>query len=1126
MADCNDLNQRRKELEQKLEDLETVRTNLKADEVRLNRTKTVTRKRVLKTMLDDEIEIDQYDWWKVLEEDALARGDEQIQAMVQQGFDQKQTTSGIEGQMINFNQIKPSEENMAEMLKIMELRRVDTKKGIELMAPFTNAAATRGLINLAKTSGGDPRAIGQLLTTRLKGIDKLPLNTYTAAYMRYQSGMQYANAVEELADALELTRTVPPETIAEFSNIAKWAYFFENIDATVRRKVGQSLQSLQKGYDDVFSGEKGWFDFSRDLSELTIDDITGESLLGQTLEHVRKGDHMELRKIATTKRLSGITGAPINESQFKTQLRLLNIYRKDNMFTSVSTWAFRNPISGIAVSFDYAVRDLVEGSMRVGIRDGLKAFGYANRSAISAWSTAVNNASQGFMLGRQKMGGRSLKEVSQSTLEQSRLIVDTTINDTWDKLVRQKWDYWLSPHALYSPLTVLNLMNASVRKVLGQATELAFDSDWGYFPAYRALTGIDEGIRTLAFAHKTHHEAYIRAVEELRGGLQPSKNFGDKLRGADQGGAFPNVRPSNLDDLAQQQADAAADKALFSGYMSDKDLVKFRQKAVGMPAGEGLSNDQLRQQMFNDLNGVPNTTDELGAIGFKRGEDVTFTGKFTSKVNQAIDIARTEPWVAWFVPVHKTAAKGVAWIVDRDILVASVREIVTEWENLRGNVSRTELAQARANVLTSAALFTGTNMLWQMKLFSDGGPTDRDEYKDWIRSNVPYAFKMANSPIFGAAKFSARSIDLFDLMGLQADLMRAWQEGWLKEGDIAQVSQKMIASYARVLSNKASLKGAVDIFKMIQNAGTRDMNIARTLSAQLNGILPISGGIGNTSRAFQDPAEIIQRRRSMTAAEKSALEDDPNYKHIAPLLDFLGHTFKNYPILGHAFPLVKRKDWLGTEIKRPFGLPYDWTIPFMPVEKPDDPLYDWLYRHGFGSKPHPDGKLKPTSGYGENKGMAAITMTDDEENFYREKMRTMPAALPANFFLGDTQSFTIVGELDRFLFDKNGKGLTLKESLRKLSLDLQYNELLSQPDSPSKELNPTWNKSDRIGTDNLASELQRVYNGIINYYDRMAAQQLLIDSPTFLDRWKAIQGQNYQRTKDTLENMNLGVGYQ
>ena len=93
MADCNDLNQRRKELEQKHEDLETVRTNLKADEVRLNRTKTVTRKRVLKTMLDDEIEIDQYDWWKVLEEDALARGDEQILAMVQQGFDQKQTTS-------------------------------------------------------------------------------------------------------------------------------------------------------------------------------------------------------------------------------------------------------------------------------------------------------------------------------------------------------------------------------------------------------------------------------------------------------------------------------------------------------------------------------------------------------------------------------------------------------------------------------------------------------------------------------------------------------------------------------------------------------------------------------------------------------------------------------------------------------------------------------------------------------------------------------------------------------------------------------------------------------------------------------------------------------------------------
>ena len=60
------------------------------------------------------------------------------------------------------------------------------------------------------------------------------------------------------------------------------------------------------------------------------------------------------------------------------------------------------------------------------------------------------------------------------------------------------------------------------------------------------------------------------------------------------------------------------------------------------------------------MHGVPNMADELGAMGVKRGDDVTFTGDWSSNVERGLALARSNPLASFFLPVLKSPVKGWA----------------------------------------------------------------------------------------------------------------------------------------------------------------------------------------------------------------------------------------------------------------------------------------------------------------------------------------------------------------------------------------------------------------------------------------------------------------------------------
>jgi hypothetical protein len=289
-------------------------------------------------------------------------------------------------------------------------------------------------------------------------------------------------------------------------------------------------------------------------------------------------------------------------------------------------------------------------------------------------------------------------------------------------------------------------------------------------------------------------------------------------------------------------------------------------------------------------------------------------------------------------------------------------------------------------------------------------------------------------------------------------------------------------------------------------------DFADIMATQTGGVFPLSGILGAFARAGRDPLQADGKRRFMTAEEKRALGQNETYvTFVAPVVEFLQKvgekTVRGIPVANSILKGPRSMDWLGSKITRPLGVPLEAFIPFAPVIKPNDPLYDWLDRHGFTTKPRPEAEVSlGTGGYEGLEGNVTLRMTNDEEDFYREKMRTLKGLLPAAEVLpGGEPAISI----DRFVM-----GNDMRTALRKLSQDPAYNALLEDPYGPSKTKNP---HSFKIRSED---DLYRPIDNVIKYYDQMALQSLVLENTGFADRWRAMVRHQSQAMRDRMNALD------
>lgn len=1096
MTSCNDLNQEIKDLEARLEAIASTRRGLQAAN-ELADGQPAAKPKVLRTYTGDEVTVDPAQWVTQVEMDAMRMGDETVKQMVQAGFDGRLGPRGATGRMINYAQIDPSEANVAQLLEVMGLKRSESAKGLELRRPFTQQAAANALLQLAQKTGADPRKAAELLKRRIAGIDNLPSAVYSIAKARWDSAVQYADALEELADGIDNKTLTEAEKIRA-GNAARWAHFYEQMDAQVRRRVGQALATLRFNADSEIS----FIDLEKDITKLSVDDVNGNSQVADMLKLTAEGNASELRRRAAAKRLQNMLGGEVNRKGFMAELEILNTLRRANLLSSVSTWVVRNPVSGALIQGMYMAEDTVAGVVRginknglkAGMEDGLGAAAQAARAWQSSWGMAWGNARLSLIEGKGTMSTDNLKYITQGTYESPKDFVNTTLTSKWDEFT----------NSFYNPLDVgtnalrlMNLMSAGAWSVFGRAGEALFDgSDVGYLAPFRLLNAGDEVNRTMGFVWKANHEAFMRAAEEGRK--------------AGKDGVW-----------IQKRADELAEKTIFSGVFTDDDLIEFRRtrnEKFGIPAGDEIPDDELRATLYNMYKGAPNLADDIGQIANNRSSDIAFNNKLRDPVTQGIQMARQNPVVGWMLPFWKVPVNGLMWVLSRDVMVAMPRQLIMEARQATSRMGGEaaaytveEMAEARGRTIVAMAVAAGTHMLWESGIFTDGGPAEPQQAERWRRNNQPYSFSLANTVLAGV-KVRANGIDPIDLMGLHADVLRAWHEGYIQQNDAAEAVKLIVFAWGNLLKNKSALKGITAVLNVAQDPERYDF--ADVLGQQMGGTLPMSGLLGHFGRVTQDIDESQVRQRFPSTEEMAALGKDPIFGKLQPVMNLLQKAFtsaySSYPGIGNFAP--RQKDWLGSTIQRPLGLPLDQTIPFMPVVKPQDPLYDWLERHGFGGKPNPEGKITVTRGAPE------VTLTMEEEDYYREQMRTVTGDIPPEAIgASNGRLFSILPFI---------QGQTLQGALRKLMKDPNYNQLLNNPVggvSPSLQAQPGQPLSKR--KDGTGADLYQPIDDIIDYYDKRAQLDLMRNSNfSFLERIRGLAVKQQENLKAYFESSSaLGV---
>jgi len=1093
MADCSELEARLAAARERAAQAKKVRQAVEA-EAELDAKKGPGSAFRTFSMVDGtKIRINAKEFYDQVEADNIAMGDEQLRQLVRERFDKKVRPKGSKGLNINYSQMEFNDENVNALLELAGSRRRESSAGQDLAQKFTEEVARDQLLQEVALQGGNVEEIARGLSRDTGSVAKLPLRMVLITKMRADSARYYADMLEDAADLIS-SFGLSPQKKAELSRVSQYMHFFEQLDALYSRKVGQALRARSfKQFKEVELGTDNLsFD---DVAKLNLDTLKEGSLAAQVLEAIESGNAESLRRVATAKRVLAAADSTIDEPNVFTQIRLLNDLRKDNFFLSPSTWISRNVVAGAGVNFYMGVEDFASAAFKTGsLKDAFEMSTFAANRMFMGMNEAFSAAFQVLNTGKPTLTSLGLKEnVDPSSLMNAKQNNADQIKFVKDSL-NEAWATNFIDGAAASPFAAMNLMNLGIRSWLGSAIEKTTGSTAGYMPAFHLLAGGDEITRHMAKDWAASSTSWLQALDEWKGMAEK-----------------PNIPKP---EWVAQRANELADQAVYSGAMTDDELVKLRRQAGAQQYGD-MSNEALRLKIMNDQAGVPRPDTKAGRAALERMEEVTFTRPLDDPFGQGINRMRQNPILGWNLPVFTTPYDGLKWLISRDVFVSTADLLIKEARQAQGKWSgkeaedlpftADEMADARGRTVVAAGMALIVNQIWQRGLFNDGGSFVPDQNKRERDRTPPYSFSIGTLGLMGLSKINipGSSIDIVDLMGLQADVQRAFYEGLIKEQDFNKFMDGIVKAYARTIGNKESLSGVVDLFNgLTSSSANQNTDWVNLMSRQFNGILPLSGALTWGSRAGQDPA-MVQGRREMSAVEVAALEKDPNFNLFQ---QFASKITKNYPIVGTVGYQARNRDWLGRDIKRPFSMPYDTNAPFAPILTSDTPLDRWMDKHGFGAPPHPGGKI--SSGDTPLKG-GATTMSLDEENTWHREFTTIKGEAPAGFWLGknaviDTRHGGVgfVYNIDRYV-----QGNTVLEALTALSQDPDYNLDLDTPWSPSLAARPRprseQSLSQRKKSINDPRGIYKVWDAIITYYDRQAIDRMAQQHPEFVTKAQA-----------------------
>ena len=476
MADCSDLQARKRELEAKLAAAQKLRRSVEGEEavkIAAEKKSTTGNFRTFSMIDGTKVRIDLEDWYAKAEADNVAMGEDALKEYVLENFAKGKKPKGSRGQNINYTQLDPTDENVNLFLEMAGQKRAETEFGKELAMPFTNEVANQALLQEVSLRGGDPANIAKDLSAFGKKVMRLPEMTVLAKKMKLDSGAYYADLLEDVADEME-NLGLPPERKRQVARAGQWAYLFEQVDAVLSRRIGQALRSRNFEMASTRWGEAANGVQFDDIEILDIDKLKPGSLAAQVLEAIESGNAEELRKVARAKRVGALNDVTRNDSNSMTQIKILNTRRKDNLFLSPSTWIQRNVVAGGLMNFSNGMEDFYEVAFKTkDLGTAFKASTVAYMRMMSGMGAAFGNAFDAFMTGKSTFTSAGLKEgFDPNSLANRKQNNQAQLQRTWDML-NESWSSVFGDLAgkAASPVAILNLANLSARWALGTAIE-------------------------------------------------------------------------------------------------------------------------------------------------------------------------------------------------------------------------------------------------------------------------------------------------------------------------------------------------------------------------------------------------------------------------------------------------------------------------------------------------------------------------------------------------------------------------------------------------------------------------------------------------------------------------------
>ena len=1125
-----------------------------------------------------KMRVNPMEFWKDVERMRVGAGDEALRAEVMARFEGGFKPKGSKGLSINYGQMPFDDEHKLGLLEMAGLRRRESKAGRELMMPFTAEVAKSQIAGRLALVGGTSEDIARDLATRIPGYDKLPVDMVMSQLMRNDSVDYLSNLLLDAADMMD-SFGVPTAVEAQLARAAQYVNFYEQVDAALSRKVAQALQSRnQKNFKvgtireamEVFGDDIGDFDIYEDVRKLDASTLEPGSLADQIQNAINKGDAPALKKIALAKRFDATRDVPLNQRNFFTEVQLLNAYRRANLFSSTATLAQRNTFSAATMSLVTAAEDVSKNFWRNGdLKDTFLMSKQAAEQAFGGFGAAWRNAGEFLNTGVPTYTrGGVIEQVAMSRQATRKEDVAADLNDAWDAFFNQG-DNPNTYNPATKAVTFYRWMNASSRWVIGSMVEKLSKgkSSAGYAPVWAAMGASDEIIKKMSFDWASSVESR-RIANELYDGLE--------------------VKPDGLrSEWVSAKSEELTEKAVFSGLMTNDELAVMRRDLGTRQQGD-MSDEALRLQVFNDQAGLPDPSSPSAKAGIARGELNTLTQEL-DVLGRWLDKGRKLPGpfgpvFGWIMPILQTPWNGYKFVLDRDLYVNAARTLYLESvqgaakvkqgglgalvpQKLGGPdvsdfdlpIDREQIAGARAKATTAVMVAGTVEALVANGIFTDGGPFNRaDERAERERNQQPrYAFSLGLSyaQTVGNPKgwlplsklsIPGESIDFVELMAVQADMLRARNEGRLSEGLYMQFLEKTIISYGRQLMRANTLEGVMSLLNVFMNGqATGNEKAVRVLQSQMNGVFPFTGFLRDMSQGLRNPNLRQDNRREFTPEEQAKLGwmYDPKYEWITELYQAI---HRDIPGLGEFGSNYVDTNWFGRKIKKPFGLPIDCGQPFAPCIIESGSLDEKLDQLGLGGVPVPDGKLtagtlnRATGTKGKDL-FGSATMTWDEEKVFRKGMYETPGLIPAEQLISKGNA-TINTTRGSYRIDSYVLGNTLAEALDKLTEDEAWLADMRGRgiSADSFEARRMWaNESSLAGRTREADLSQtdlgiqspvQVYNAIVTYYEIVGAQQLGLtpEGQAFYDRAWAVRPKEVQteRLIEREEQQPLGLSQQ